>query len=80
MRLVENWRSVLKRAWSVRLLAIAAILSGLEGVLPLLDAFVPWWAHVIIVVATPFVIAGALVARIVVQKRLSAATPEGIEE
>ncbi|MER9586983.1 hypothetical protein [Mesorhizobium sp. M0276] len=33
MRLVDNWRA-LKHAWSVRLLFIAAVLSGLEVALP----------------------------------------------
>ncbi len=35
MRLVDNWRRVLARAWSVRLIVLAALLSGIEGALPL---------------------------------------------
>jgi hypothetical protein len=34
--LVQNWRRVLKRAWSIRLMMIAGLLSGLEAALPLL--------------------------------------------
>lgn len=33
--LVPNWRAVLRRAWSIRLLIIAGALSGLEVALPL---------------------------------------------
>ena len=36
MEPVSNWRAVLRYAWSVRLMILAAILSGLEVVLQLL--------------------------------------------
>ncbi len=35
MRLVDNWRRVLSRAWSIRLIVLAALLSGIEVALPL---------------------------------------------
>ncbi|MER9947841.1 hypothetical protein [Mesorhizobium sp. M0047] len=42
IRIIDNWPDVLKRAWSVRILAIAGILSGAEAVLPLYsDRFPP---------------------------------------
>ena len=34
MKLVSDWRHVLRNAWSVRLIVLAALLSGLEVVLP----------------------------------------------
>lgn len=34
MKLIADWRRVLKRAWSVRLILLAGILSGLEVALP----------------------------------------------
>jgi hypothetical protein len=34
MKLVSNWRRVLRRAWSVRLMIFAALLSGAEVALP----------------------------------------------
>jgi hydrogenase/urease accessory protein HupE len=37
MTLIWNWKAVLKRAWSIRLIVVAAVLSGLEVALPLLD-------------------------------------------
>lgn len=40
MNRIPDWRDVLRRAWSVRLMALAAVLSGVEVVLPLFaDAF-----------------------------------------
>jgi hypothetical protein len=38
---VRNWRHVLKRAWSVRWMGAAAVFSGLEVALPLLDGILP---------------------------------------
>jgi hypothetical protein len=37
MKLLANWRDVLSRAWSVRLIILAAILSGAEVTLSMLD-------------------------------------------
>lgn len=34
MRLIKGWRTVLARAWSVRFIVLAALLSGLEAVIP----------------------------------------------
>lgn len=65
-RLIWNWRAVLKRAWSVRLMVLAALLSGLEAALPFLD-----WLPVhkgVMAVLSIFVVGGALVARIVMQR------------
>ena len=34
MKIIPNWREVLKWAWSIRLAALAAVLSGVEIALP----------------------------------------------
>lgn len=40
MELITDWKRVLRKAWSVRLLLLAGMLSGIEVVLPLFaDAF-----------------------------------------
>lgn len=39
MNLREDWDWILKRAWSVRLMALAAILSGAEVMLSVLSAY-----------------------------------------
>jgi len=34
MRLIPNWRLVSRRAWSMRLIILAAVLQGCEALLP----------------------------------------------
>lgn len=41
-RLIENWRWVVRYAWSVRILVFAAILTGLEVALPFFDSLLPF--------------------------------------
>ena len=59
MRLIENWRLVLKKAWSVRLLILAAVLTGIEAIMPFLQ--LPKAAIFGLVTA-------ALIARVIAQK------------
>lgn len=40
MKLIPNWRALLKYALSVRILAAAVVLSGAEAVVPYLDTLV----------------------------------------
>ena len=37
--LISNWWQVLKRAWSIRWIALAGLLSGLEVILPIIDSY-----------------------------------------
>lgn len=70
MRLVTNWREVLRRAWSVRLMLLAAALSGLEVAMPLVGHVLPIPTGAF--AGLSFIItAGAFVARFVAQKGLS---------
>ncbi len=41
MRLIPDWRRVLARAWSIRLLALLILFSGLEVALPFFDGTLP---------------------------------------
>ena len=41
MRLDQNWRRTLRHAWSVRWIALAAVLTGIEVILPLFSDAVP---------------------------------------
>lgn len=36
MTRIENWRAVLTKAWSMRLIILAALLSGFEVALPIM--------------------------------------------
>jgi len=37
--MLSNWKDILKRAWSIRLIILAGILSGAEISLPLIEPF-----------------------------------------
>lgn len=39
--LVKNWRAVLRRAWSIKLIILAGLLSGAEIALPLIQDLLP---------------------------------------
>ncbi len=70
MKLVENWRAVLRCAWSVRLMIVAGLLSGIEVALPLIDG----WVEVprgIFASFSGIVTAAAFVARLVAQNNVS---------
>lgn len=69
MRLISNWRAVLRRAWSVRLIVIAGLLSGAEVALEYIDpTLLPTGAMAAL---SALVTCAALVARIVAQTKLS---------
>ena len=66
--LVQDWRAIFKKAWSARLMAVAAVMSGVEMVLPLYaDAF----SRRLFSCLTLAAVIGAFVARFVAQKGLS---------
>ena len=70
MKLVANWRAVLRRAWSIRLLILAGVLSGLEVALPLIDGVLPIPTGSFAVLSF-LATAGAFVARLVAQSSIS---------
>lgn len=74
MKLLHNWRRVLLCAWSSRLIILAAVLSGIEVVLPLFAAAVPAGYFAI---ASFAVTALALVARLVAQPKLHEGGQDG---
>jgi hypothetical protein len=67
MNLLPDWRRVLRRAWSLRLMALAALLSGLEMALPFLAVDLP---RQILAGLTFAVVAAAFAARLIAQRPL----------
>ncbi|WP_442907402.1 DUF7940 domain-containing protein [Kaistia sp. MMO-174] len=66
---IENWRQVLRRAWSIRLLIIAGALSGLEVALPLIGVdTIPAGTFAAL---SGLVTAAAFVARLIAQKGIT---------
>ena len=41
MRLLDDWRTILRKAWSIRFIILAGALTGLEVALPLFGDAMP---------------------------------------
>lgn len=65
MTLLPNWKRVVRRAWSVRLMVLAGLLTGCEAILPLYQEAIPRGAFAVL---SMLAIVGGFVARIVAQK------------
>lgn len=70
MKPLHNWKEVLKRAWSIRLMVIAAVLTGAEAALPLLDGYVSV-PQGVFALAVLIVTVAAFIARLIAQDNLS---------
>lgn len=67
MQLVTDWKLILKRAWSIRFIVLAGVLSGVEAVLPYFSDAIPRGTFsTLTLVVTSF----ALIARVTSQKDL----------
>lgn len=66
--LIEDWKDVLRRAWSIRLMLLAGLLSGVEVILPL---FVDALPRGLFAAVSGMVVMLAFVARLVAQQGLS---------
>lgn len=64
MKLIDDARGVLLKAWSVRLILLAGMLSGLEAALPALTDYFPPKSFAIL---SAVLSAAALIARVVAQ-------------
>lgn len=73
MKLVWNWKRVLKHAWSIRLIVLAGVLSGAEIALPLIREAIDVPAGVFAGLSFAAT-AGAFIARLVAQETVSGAT------
>lgn len=67
--LVKNWRTVLTRAWSVRLMVLAFVLTVLEVALPLMDGYLPIPQYTFAALSG-LATAGAFVARLIAQQNI----------
>lgn len=68
MNLIPDWRRVLRKAWSVRLLVLAAVLSGLEVAVPLFATDIPRGMFAIL---SFLITCAAFAARLVAQRSMS---------
>lgn len=65
--LLDDWRRVLRRAWSIRLSIVAAIFTAAEVVIPLFGDVLPRGVFMLLAFAASI---GATVARIVAQPEM----------
>jgi hypothetical protein len=68
MRLLSNWKQLIKKAWSIRLMVLAGILSSVEVLLPFFSDSIPrgWFA-----LFTLLAVTGAFVTRLLAQKGIT---------
>ena len=65
MKLYENWKTIVAKAWSIRLMAIAFLLTMAEVMLPFFsDSFPPKMFAIL----SGLAVAGAFVSRLVAQR------------
>ncbi len=67
MKLLADWREILRKAWSIRLMIVAGLLSGVEVALPLFADALP---RGIFAALSALIVMAALVARLLAQKNL----------
>lgn len=68
-KLVPNAGRVLRRAWSIRLIVVAGVLSGCEIALPIIDQVVTI-PRGVFAALSGLVTCGALISRLVAQENL----------
>lgn len=66
MTLVTDWKLILKKAWSIKLMVLASLLSGAEVILPQFTDVVP---PNLFAVLSFIVVGGAFAARLVAQPK-----------
>lgn len=72
MKLIDNWKAVIKNAYSLWLIALAGALELGAEVIPYVSDFVPWWVPLVVLV-------GAYGLRLVKQESVSGRKEEDEE-
>lgn len=65
MKLYPNWKEILRKAWSIRFLVLAGILSGVEIILPM---FADQFPRNVFASLSFIFVAAAFVSRLVAQR------------
>jgi len=67
MKLANDWKEILKKAWSVRFMILAGVLSGVEVILPFFVYDIPRGTFAVL---SFLAVAGAFMSRLVAQKNM----------
>ena len=65
MKLYSNWKDIVKKAWSIKFIILAGLLSALEVILPL---FFDYFDRGTFAILSFIAVSGAFISRIVAQK------------
>jgi hypothetical protein len=67
---IANWRVVMQRAWSLRLIILITVLASVGPALPVIDevVYIPRLLYIVAIIATGI---AALVARFIPQKGIT---------
>jgi len=65
MKLYPNWKEILRKAWSIRFLFLAGVLSGIEIILPM---FADQFPRNVFASLSFIFVAAAFVSRLVAQR------------
>ena len=65
MKVNSQWKRIVKKAWSIRFIALAGILSGAEVILPFFSDALPKGLFAILSFCA---VSGAFISRLIVQK------------
>lgn len=68
MKLLDDWRKVLRKSWSIRLIIVSGILTGLEVALPLFETR---FSTGVFASLSFLFTSAALIARLIAQKEIS---------
>lgn len=67
MKLLDDWKEIAKKAWSIRLMLLAGVLTGAEMILPMFSDAIP---NKLFALLTFVCVASALVARLLAQNEV----------
>lgn len=65
MKLYDDWKTILKKAWSIRFMLLAGVLSAIEVILPFFEDHFP---RGVFAAMSGAAVCAAFVARLVAQK------------
>jgi hypothetical protein len=66
-KLTHNWKEVVTKAWSIKLILLAGLLTAAEAILPYFEVYLPNGLFLVLLLV---VISGAFVARLLAQSSL----------
>lgn len=67
IRLYDNWKTIVRKAWSIRFMLLAGVLSGVEVAVPFFEHSLP---RGLFAGLSGLSVGAAFVARLVAQKEL----------